>query len=107
MTTIAHEISAEDAERVASYLALKVRSDDARKGEILWETTVVVSDRLQADLKVVNGLNEGDAPYVDAVLFEDGAEVECLDIRDEFLGEYRFKDATIVVSASPSPALSR
>ena len=53
---------------------------------------------ITVDIKVCNG--EG-SPFVDAVLFQDGYEVGCLDVRDTLAGTYEFqsflKDTFVVV----------
>jgi len=40
--------------------------------------------QMEMDIKVCNG----DTPFVDAVLFDDGHEVDVMDVSDTLLGEY-------------------
>jgi len=43
---------------------------------------------VEVDIKVCDG--EG-SPFIDAVIFQDGSEIACLDIRDKLVGEYIFE----------------
>jgi hypothetical protein len=54
--------------------------------EVVRKFTVYFGSGFECDVKVV----DGDPPYVDAVLFRDGQEVMCLDVRDDLLGLYEF-----------------
>jgi hypothetical protein len=45
------------------------------------------SNGVEVDIKVC----DGDPPFVDPVLFEDGCELATGEVRDALLGEYRFK----------------
>ena len=45
--------------------------------EVVRRFTAVFEGGVEVDVKVV----DADPPYVDAVLFEDGSEVVCLDVR--------------------------
>jgi len=44
------------------------------------------SGSVEIDIKVC----DGDSPFVDPVMFQDGSEVGCLECADELLGEYVF-----------------
>ena len=48
-------------------------------------TTIFEGD-VQADIKVC----KGDPPFVDAILYDSGSEVELLEVTDVLLGEYVF-----------------
>tara|TARA_B100001123_G_scaffold360949_1_gene417260 strand:- start:130 stop:429 length:300 start_codon:yes stop_codon:yes gene_type:complete len=48
--------------------------------------TASFSDGVEADVKVC----EGNPPFVDAVLYEDGCEVQIREVSDELLGKYQF-----------------
>ena len=59
--------------------------------------TAIFDDYVEAAIKVC----KGDPPFVDAVLYDDGIEVELIEVTDELLGEYIFfyngKVYTVVV----------
>ena len=59
--------------------------------------TAIFEDNVEADIKVC----KGDPPFVDAVLYDGGSEVELIEVTDELLGEYIFfyngKVYTVVV----------
>lgn len=44
---------------------------------------------IKIDIKVCDGGRDG-TPFIDTVLFQDGSEVGCLDVRDTIAGEYEF-----------------
>lgn len=46
---------------------------------------------IQADIKVCDADKES-TPFIDAVLFHEGSDIGCLDVGDELLGKYIFKD---------------
>jgi hypothetical protein len=48
--------------------------------------TAKFNDGIEADIKVCNG----DTPFVDAVLFEDGHQIAVLEVEDTLEGEYNF-----------------
>ena len=48
--------------------------------------TTIFEGNVQADIKVC----KGDPPFVDAVLYDSGSEVELLEVTDVLLGEYVF-----------------
>lgn len=53
--------------------------------------TVKFGAVIEADIKVCNG----DTPYVDPVLFENGCEVQVLDPAEDLLGTYEFEYAGV------------
>ena len=44
------------------------------------------NQEIKVDIKVING----DTPYVDPVLFDDGSSLTMIDVRDQLDGEYVF-----------------
>ena len=54
--------------------------------EIVETFTVDFGEGIEADIKVCNG----DTPFVDPVIFENGSELCCIDVCDEIDGEYHF-----------------
>ena len=48
--------------------------------------TATFNNNVEADIKVC----KGDPPFVDAVLYDSGSEVELIEISDELLGDYEF-----------------
>ena len=61
-------------------------SEGEDKAGTLQTYTAVFEDNVEADIKVC----KGDPPFVDAVLYDGGAEVELIEVTDELLGEYMF-----------------
>jgi hypothetical protein len=100
------EITPEDHEYLTRILDAGRRSDDGGKGQTIWERSVPCG-AYEVDIRVVNGLDPEDAPWIDAIIFEDGHEVGCLDVRDAIVGSYEFHDQGVVVEipepASPAP----
>ena len=70
--------------------ALLQREDrDPETEEIPYTFTADFGNGIEADIKVVNA----DPPYIDAVLFEDGSELFCLEpCFDKLEGVYYFPD---------------
>ena len=54
---------------------------------VIFTLTADFPGDIEADIKVCNG----DTPYVDAVLFEGGCEVQVLEVSDTLEGEYPFE----------------
>ena len=48
--------------------------------------TAIFSGDVEADIKVC----DGDPPFIDAVLYDAGSEVELMEVSDELLGDYEF-----------------
>jgi hypothetical protein len=79
-------------------------SGDKQNGEVVktFTATFLQEDggypegSIQADIKIV----DADTPYIDAVLFQDGNDVGCLDVTDKLEAEFVFnhflKDCYIV-----------
>jgi|TARA_Y100000296_G_scaffold69867_1_gene84062 hypothetical protein len=61
-------------------------SEGENKVGTLQTYTAIFEDNVEADIKVCRG----DPPFVDAVLYDSGAEVELIEVTDELLGEYMF-----------------
>lgn len=59
---------------------------DCGRDEIIFKSTAVFKNGIEADIKVCNG----DTPYVDPVLFDDGSQACTLEVTDSFFGEYIF-----------------
>ena len=59
---------------------------DCGPNEVIHTLTAHFGGGIEADIKVCNG----DSPYVDPVLFENGSELLALDVTDTLLGSYRF-----------------
>ena len=57
-----------------------------KSGQTIDTISVGFGDGIEVDIKLVNG----DSPYVDAVIFNEGCELACLDAYDELVGEYIF-----------------
>ena len=75
-------IAPEEADLMQSYL------DSEGEDEVgtLTTYTAKFEGDVEADIKVC----KGDPPFVDAVLYDSGSEVELLEVTDEILGEYVF-----------------
>lgn len=75
--------------------ALMLTSADTDSGEIIDQFSFVLGHSgiglLEVDIKLVNGSDDC-GPYVDAILFEDGCEMFCLEPGFESLcGTYSFE----------------
>ena len=71
--------------------------------------TANFGDRGEGEIEVDIKVCQGDPPFVDAVLFQDGHEVGCLEPEGDLVGEYIFssflKDTyTVIVSEKRSDA---
>ena len=75
-------IDSDEVDLMQSYLD----SEGEDKVGILSTYTAVFDGDIEADIKVC----KGDPPFVDAVLYDSGAEVELMDVCDVLLGEYMF-----------------
>ena len=60
---------------------------DPESEDVPYTITVMFGGGIEADIKLCNG----DSPYVDAVLFEGGEEVQTLEVTDTIEGEYVFE----------------
>lgn len=82
MLTKVIRISLEEIERLQAFLD--------SKGKDVVDTvatfTAKFDDGIEIDIKVC----DGNPPFVDAVLFQDGSDVGCLDVTDTLVGEYIF-----------------
>jgi hypothetical protein len=79
-------VSRDEYQALQGYLDGKDFVEDVGRDDVIKTFTVDFGGGLEVDIKVCNG----DGPYVDAVLFLDGHEVEVLEPSDELLGEYPF-----------------
>ena len=59
---------------------------DPESEDVPLTLTANFGNGIEADIKLCNG----DSPYVDAVLFDDGSEVHVLEVSDTIEGEYCF-----------------
>jgi hypothetical protein len=86
-------IESDEVDLMQSYLD----SEGEDEAGTLATYTAIFEDNVEADIKVC----KGNPPFVDAVLYEDGSEVELIEVTDELLGEYMFfyngKVYTVVV----------
>ncbi len=73
--------------------------EDAGPDEVMNTFTAIFPNYIEADIKFCNG----DGPYIDAVLFKEGNEVNVLEPSDSLEGEYPFqhegKEYMVVVKA--------
>lgn len=65
---------------------------DVKETAVLQSYTEDLGDGYQADIKVCNG---DTGPWIDAVLFKDGHEVQVLEPSFHFLGSYEFQDGDL------------
>jgi molybdopterin biosynthesis enzyme MoaB len=75
-------IESNEADLMQSYLD----SEGEDRVGTIQTYTAVFNDNVEADIKVCNG----NPPFVDAVLYDGGTEVELREVTDELLGEYVF-----------------
>ena len=76
-------ISSKEADLMQAYLD----SDGEDSVGTVQTYTADFGDGVEADIKVC----KGDPPFVDAVLYDKGSEVNLIwDVDDELLGEYKF-----------------
>jgi hypothetical protein len=61
--------------------------ENYKNADVIQTWSANFGDGIEADIKLVNG----DTPYIDAVLFQDGCEVNVLDVSETLLGEYDFR----------------
>ena len=61
-------------------------SDGEDKVGTVQTYTAIFSGDVEADIKVC----DGDPPFVDAVLYDEGSEVELIEVSNELLGDYEF-----------------
>ena len=60
---------------------------DAGEMEVLVLLKTSFGDGIEADIKICNG----DTPFVDPVIFQNGQEIQCLEVRDKLVGAYIFE----------------
>lgn len=77
-------VEADEVDLMQAYLD-SVVTDGHQTGTLNTYTTIFEGD-VQADIKVC----KGDPPFVDAILYDSGSEVELLEVTDVLLGEYVF-----------------
>ena len=83
------KISPEEAKEMQDILNIEEGRYLGSEKDTLKTYSVVFAEGYEADIKVCNG----NTPFVDAVLFKNGSEVQVLEIREDLLGEYLFKHA--------------
>lgn len=76
------------ADTIQLMLDMDKQVSDARRDAVLHVFTVDFDDGIEADIKVCNG---DTGPWIDAVLFEFGHEVQVLEPSTILLGEYLFE----------------
>ena len=75
---------------------------DTGADEVIKTCTAVFHDGIEADIKVCNG----DPPFVDPVLFQDGGQVAVMEVAEELDGEYIFdldEDQYVVIVKGVEP----
>ena len=82
METVTIVISNKEADLMQSFLD----SEGEDSVGTIQNYTADFGGGLEADIKVC----KGDPPFVDAVLYANGSEVQVMDVSDELLGEYLF-----------------
>ena len=75
-------ISSKEADLMQTYLD----SDGEDSVGHIQTYTANFDNGMEVDIKIC----KGDPPFVDAVLYHEGEEVQLLDVTDELLGEYLF-----------------
>lgn len=85
------EIPTDELKEMNKILNLKRASVNHKKDEVIKTYTAKFGEKIEADIKVCNG----DSPYVDAVLFEDGNEVDVLEVSEILLGDYEFEHSNV------------
>lgn len=76
------------AKEIQDFLNKDVPVPDAGLDEVMNTFTVNFCKGIEADIKFCNG---DTGPWIDAVLFEHGQEVQVLEPSDMLLGEYPFE----------------
>ena len=82
METATIVISNKEADLMQTFLD----SDGEEGGGTVQSYTADFGGGIEAEIKVC----KGDPPFVDAVLYDKGSEVQLMDVSDELLGEYLF-----------------
>ena len=77
-------IESDELDLMQSYLDSD--GEDEGVSSTLVTYTAIFEGDIEADIKVCRG----DPPFVNAVLFDAGSEVELIEVTDELLGEYMF-----------------
>lgn len=103
MTTKTVKVEQHRADWWEKELALTNVSESAKRDCVIDCITIDFGNGIEADIKLVNSSwtppeEDGCGPYIDAVLFENGQEIECLEPSDELLGEYIFEEHAVVLS---------
>ncbi len=80
-------ISKDENKKWQKILNRENRSADYPYGDVIKRFCADFGDGIEADIKVCNG----DAPYIDSVLFQNGKEVKVLDVSDCLIGDYPFE----------------
>ena len=82
-----HEMDCDKLDELNTILQGK-KLEDAGEFEVLHTETIKHGiGHYEVDIKVCNG----DTPYIDAVLFEDGNEINVLEPSDQMDGDYYFQ----------------
>jgi hypothetical protein len=109
--TVSYEVPAELAEQLDKIAALKGRDLDSGRDEIIWSTMIKIDDDYQIDVKLCNGDDDADTPWVDRVLYERNgksfSEVRALDATDSVFGDFDIEECGVTISVrrgAPSPA---
>lgn len=92
------KVQADELIKLNSLLKQTERSPDYKDASTIKVFTAKFGNNIEADIKVVNG----DGPYVDPVLFDNGNEVSCLQdpsetLEGEYIFEYKNQTFTVVV----------
>lgn len=92
------KVSSDELKEMNSLLKQTERSPDYKDATTIKTYTAKFGNNIEADIKVVNG----DGPYVDPVLFDNGSEVCCLqdpseNLDGEYIFEYKNKTYTVLV----------
>lgn len=92
------KVQAEELKELNSLLKQTEKSPDYKDASTIRIFTAKFGNNIEADIKVVNG----DGPYVDPVLFDNGHEVACLQdpsesLEGEYIFEYKNKTFTVLV----------
>lgn len=84
-----HEATIEIPEEKVAEIQAFLDSKGNRTDKVEYLYTAEFDDGMEADIKVCD--SDEPSPFIDPVLFDNGQEVMCLDVRDELLGEYVFE----------------
>ena len=88
------DIEAAEVDALNELMSKDEQVEGYRRDEIIKEWTVKIDKDYEVDIKVCNG----DAgAWVDAVLFLNGGEIECLEPSTDLDGEYHFIHSNVMV----------